>query len=50
MTHGAIATGGGTDHTTGTAALIGKSISDSVEVTTPRGGARSFGIVKVRFR
>jgi transcription elongation factor GreA len=31
-------------------ALIGKSISDSVEVTTPRGGARSFEIVKVQFK
>jgi transcription elongation factor GreA len=30
-------------------ALIGKSIGDSVEVTTPRGG-RSYEIVKVRFR
>src|SRR5215469_17329947 len=31
-------------------ALIGKSISDSVEVTTPRGGARSYEIIKVQFR
>src|SRR5208282_563593 len=31
-------------------ALIGKSIADSVEVTTPRGGARSFEIVKVQFK
>ena len=30
-------------------ALIGKSIGDSVEVTTPRGG-RSYEVVKVRFR
>ena len=29
-------------------ALIGKSIGDSVEVTTPRGG-RSYEVVKVRF-
>jgi transcription elongation factor GreA len=31
-------------------ALIGKGISDSVEVTTPRGGARSYEIIKVQFR
>jgi transcription elongation factor GreA len=30
-------------------ALIGKSIGDSVEVTTPRGG-RAYEVVKVRFR
>ncbi|MGH6967620.1 MAG: transcription elongation factor GreA [Stellaceae bacterium] len=31
-------------------ALIGKGISDSVEVTTPRGGAHSYEIIKVQFR
>jgi len=31
-------------------ALIGKSIGDTVEVSTPRGGARSYEIIKVRFR
>jgi transcription elongation factor GreA len=31
-------------------ALIGKAIGDTVEVSTPRGGARSYEIVKVRFR
>ncbi len=31
-------------------ALIGKSIGDSVEVTTPRGGSRSYEVVKVKFR
>src|SRR5271154_2443310 len=31
-------------------ALIGKSIGDTVEVSTPRGGARSYEVIKVRFR
>lgn len=31
-------------------ALIGKGVGESVEVSTPRGGARSYEVVKVAFR
>jgi transcription elongation factor GreA len=31
-------------------ALIGKTVGDSVEVSTPRGGAKSYEIIKVEFR
>jgi len=31
-------------------ALIGKGVGESVEVSTPRGGARSYELVKVAFR
>jgi len=31
-------------------ALIGKGVGESVEVTMPRGGARSYEVVKVAFR
>jgi len=31
-------------------ALIGKVVGESVEVSTPRGGARSYEIVRVAFK